>query len=571
MRALLFLLLLPVGSFAQTAIEGRVLDATTRQPLPYCSVGVQGTTHGALTNADGVFQVEADTLRDTLRFSYIGYRTTGLPALAVLRQRDVLLPASSTQLAQVEVFPDDALYERVIRAARWLRSLEPASARAYFELETHLDTRPVEVVECFYNARLDGARISGLDLKHGRIGIAPMGDRFFVSLNTTKAISLFDPTAHNDLFPMSPMQWTSVRKLRRSYSVEIVSSSVEEGVDHLHLAPRDSTGIAFSADLWLDANTDAVRVLELGCTHCAEHPFVPLWNEHAINGVDLRFRQTWRTWENRSVLDHVELDYTLDYANDTGPERIDTKAVLHVFDPGGAFILPLFDYDREQSDYRKITFQPYDSAFWSTAPALVRTAQQERDRDFFKHRGLLTGSSVPEEWRSKSFFESNYAWWSAKKRISLKSLPPPPEDATRPADIQSKGTSAPISQVNLEAQIFLDIDTAHGVVRTFSATVLDGFRSYYHLPEQVYTDCFINLFFDLCEMERRKMDEQLHAPGIGVDGMRAIHAEAVAQMHRTTQRYIREVKLGADRIALQRWNAVVKDALGIDNIALFGL
>ncbi|MBK6777291.1 MAG: hypothetical protein IPG74_16120 [Flavobacteriales bacterium] len=152
----------------------------------------------------------------------------------------------------------------------------------------------------------------------------------------------------------------------------------------------------------------------------------------------------------------------------------------------------------------------------------------------------------------------------------MKSLPPPAEVA-RPASFRSQGAAAPITQVNLEAQLYLDMDTTNGGLRIFTATALDGFRSYYRLPEEVHTDAFINIFFDLCEMERRKMAARLSEPGLTAPRALAIHAQAVAEMQRTTQQYMKEVKLGADRAALQRWNTVVKEALGIDNMALFGL
>ncbi|MEO8067855.1 MAG: carboxypeptidase-like regulatory domain-containing protein [Flavobacteriales bacterium] len=571
MRAPLLLCLLPFGAVAQTPISGRVLDAATHEPLPYCNVILVGSQRSTLTNAEGAFSIAADTLADSLRFAYVGYRPLVLAASTVQRRNGILLHPSAHQLTQFVATANTKQYDRVARVAKALRSIAPYAARSYFEMETHLDERPVEVVECFYNGRFSGARTDGLDLKQGRIGIAPMGDRYFVSLNTTKAITLFDPTERNAHFPTSPFQWPSAKKLRKAYRVELVSTSTDEALDHLRMTPRDSSGIAFTVDLWLSAVSDAVEVIELHCTDCARHPFLPLWSEHAINSVDLRIRQTWRAWNGRNVLDHLELVYTLAYANPERPERIDTKAVLHLFDPGGAFILPLFEYDQEQPDYRKITMQPYDTLFWDRAPTLVRTAQQERDRDFLQRNGLLTGSSAPGPWKKSGFFESNCAWWSADKRVSLKSLPPPPEDATRPAGFRSQGAAAPISQVNLEAQLYLDMDTTGGQLRVFTATALDGFRSYYLLPEERHTDAFINIFFDLCEMERRTLQEQLLQPGITAERARGIHSFWTDHMNTLTRHYLKETSLGADRVALAKWNARVKEALGIDNMALFGL
>lgn len=567
----IFGLLLPTSVCAQKVLSARVIDARTREPLPYCSIAIMGTTHGTITNADGDFRLQADSLLDTLNFSYVGYATLRIPVREFSGRGEVFMRSSTTQLREVAVFPNDELYKRVVRAGQVLRTLRPSVGRTYFELGTHLGDRPVEVVEAFHNARFDGGRITGLDLKHGRIGIAPVDGRYFVNLNTSKAMVLFDPSGGNGHFPVSPLQCWSVWKLRQAYDVELVSiGDAEEQVDHLRLTPRDSGGVAFKAELWLKSGTHEVQALELTCAPCGRHPFVPLWEEQAIERVDMRLRQTWRTTDGQQTLDHMELDLLMDYSNSVSPERIDTKAVLHVFDPGGAFILPFFDYDRDQPDYRKITFQPYDSAFWATAPTLVRTVQQQSDEAFVNEHGIVTGMLPVQGERKVPLFESNYAWWSATKRVSLKTLTSSATGVPIPRPGRRGGGPA-ITKVDLRAQIYLDVDTANGAVRHVSATAFDGFRSYYHLAPQPYTNAFINLFFDLCEMERRKMEDQITDPAPSLVRLRRIHAQATANMERTTQRFIRETHLGADRSAMERWNQRVRDALGIDNLTLFGL
>ena len=141
----------------------------------------------------------------------------------------------------------------------------------------------------------------------------------------------------------------------------------------------------------------------------------------------------------------------------------------------------------------------------------------------------------------------------------------------RPANYQQRGATVPATQVNLEAQLYLDMDTTGGTLRVFSATLLDGFRSYYHLPEERHTDCFINLFFDLCELERRTMQAELQQPSMTAEQARSIHSSWTNHMRDLTRRYMKETALGSDHNALLKWNDKVKEALGIDNMALFGL
>ncbi len=567
MRAPLLLFLLPLWAHAQTSISGRVVDSDTHEPLPYCSVGIRGTTTGTLTNEAGAFALRMDTTHAMVLFSYIGYRQRTMAANELLNGADVLLEQLRTELPGIDVRPDqDRLYAVFAACARHMRQSKQERAKVYYELDTHMDERPVEVIECFYNALIDGPRIKRLDLKNGRVGVAPVDDHYFVSLNVTKAMSLFDLRREHAKFPTTPFQWTSERALRKHYRIELVASvSDGEALEHVRLVPRDSSGTAFIADVWLNEATATVRSIELECRGCQRHPFLPLKAEHPLRDITMRVKQTFRMDEG---LEHMELDYAMRFSERGTSHAVHTQAVMHVFEPGGAFILPLFDYDREQSDYRKITFQPYDTAFWANTPTLVRTEQQERDREFFAEHGVLTGSTRVAVQRG-TLFESNYAWWSPSKRISLKTFPSAATPGAPSKDIQSKGMAIAASQVHLEAQLYLDIDTTGGHTRLFTATVFDGFRSYYRLPDQPHTPVILNIFFDLCEIERRTMDARMRAPGLGLDRIRALHAEAVKAMERTTQLYLKEVRLGEDRQALARWNALVKDALGIDNIALF--
>ncbi|HMC98356.1 MAG TPA: carboxypeptidase-like regulatory domain-containing protein, partial [Flavobacteriales bacterium] len=381
MRCAFLLLLVPTPAFAQSIVEGRSVDAETHAPLPYCSVVVQGTTQGTITNADGFFRLAADSLRDTLVFSYVGYARRALPAGALAGGGDVLLDPSVTHMREVEVRAnDDRLYQLVARCAQGLRMYAAHPAKLYFEMSTHMDERPVEVLEAFYNVRINGPHVEDLMLKQGRIGIAPVDGRYFVSLDVTKAMSLLDIREAHPKFPMSPFQWTKARALARHYEARYAGSSMDDArLDHVVLEPRDSTSGAFAVEAWIDGTTAQARSIELHCTDCRPHPFVVLKPEDRITSMSMRVRFTFKDGPAPAPLDHMELDYELGYVDAQGPRHVHTTAVMRPFQHNASFILPLFNYDLTQNDYRKITFQPYDSVFWATSPTLVRTDAQEHD------------------------------------------------------------------------------------------------------------------------------------------------------------------------------------------------
>src|SRR5690606_25441071 len=72
--SLLFLLLTPFGMMAQGQISGTVTENLTGASLIGVNVIVKGTTTGTVTDFEGRYHISAD-LRDTLVFSYIGYKS----------------------------------------------------------------------------------------------------------------------------------------------------------------------------------------------------------------------------------------------------------------------------------------------------------------------------------------------------------------------------------------------------------------------------------------------------------------------------------------------------------------
>lgn len=74
----LFALLFSFQAYAQDTyipIKGRLIDRTTKEPVPYASIYIQGKTIGTTSNEDGkfVFYIPSEFNKDTLMISMIGY------------------------------------------------------------------------------------------------------------------------------------------------------------------------------------------------------------------------------------------------------------------------------------------------------------------------------------------------------------------------------------------------------------------------------------------------------------------------------------------------------------------
>jgi len=84
-----------------TVIKGKVTDSKTNETLTGVSVGVKGTTRGAITDVNGAYSITA-TPTDVLTFSFLGYKKA---ERLVANQTiiDVKLEASEDQLKEVVV------------------------------------------------------------------------------------------------------------------------------------------------------------------------------------------------------------------------------------------------------------------------------------------------------------------------------------------------------------------------------------------------------------------------------------------------------------------------------------
>src|SRR5690349_7097741 len=108
--ALILSTVLPFWAVAQSAITGRVVDAGTQSPLGYATVLFGGTSAGTTTQADARCQVPAGSGVDSLRISYVGYRTKSVPIAAARPGGPFGIERTAYEMAEFPVNADDGPY-----------------------------------------------------------------------------------------------------------------------------------------------------------------------------------------------------------------------------------------------------------------------------------------------------------------------------------------------------------------------------------------------------------------------------------------------------------------------------
>jgi hypothetical protein len=112
----LLLFALPNKGFAQTTkVSGKIVDAVTREPLPFVNVLLKGTKAGAATDIEGLYTVSTPEKCDSLIISYIGYNRTVRAVKRGVAQEINIGLTQGINLNEVVVHPGENPAHRILR------------------------------------------------------------------------------------------------------------------------------------------------------------------------------------------------------------------------------------------------------------------------------------------------------------------------------------------------------------------------------------------------------------------------------------------------------------------------
>lgn len=109
---ILFLLSLTSSLGLSAQIKGVITDSLTNEPLMYVTVQYEGTGVGAVSNADGEYQVETRNGWNELTFSTIGYVTKKIKFAPGTKVLNVQMVTDDIMLSEVTVKPQKEKYSR---------------------------------------------------------------------------------------------------------------------------------------------------------------------------------------------------------------------------------------------------------------------------------------------------------------------------------------------------------------------------------------------------------------------------------------------------------------------------
>ncbi len=564
---------------AQIFLEGSIKDANTKEPIAFCAIGLKNSTKGWLSNEDGVFGINGVKETDSLVVLFLGYKTKVLSVADFRKNSIIYLHRKTTTLDEVVVTGDHSyLFDIMDKCRKTLFKPKERASKVYFMLESEVENQPVELLECYYNGEFTNNTVKELKFKNGRVGKTVfMDNRNFSSLNISKAFMLIDLLNHVERIPTIPFQLNK-RNLKKTYKLKVRTKFDEQNpVYNIAFEPVRADGKHFSGEVWIEKNTGILKKIVLTIYETTYHPFVTQLAEIGeIGNVSMQICKTFRTLNGENVLDHTDFNYQLSYhhmhSNVIASDYKDTSFIvksnglMYFYDFENLFYIPDFSFDSDQSDYRKISSLTYNESFWSSNTGLSYSDKMRKAIRYFKLKGgflnFRRGMNNKVDTSLRFLYENTNLTWDKKSRLSFK------KDGMKKDTIHLKNDILALAY-KLKAKIFFDINPVGDSLQHYSICVFDVFDTYYNLPEEPFTNCFMNIYFDLFEIERRKMENILVQKKFSIAQMDSVYKQATFNLDRQTAEYFKQVERGKNFKQLEKWNDLVKQQLGIDNIAIF--
>lgn len=553
-------------------IEGRVLDAVTREPVPYANIYDKTIQKGTITNPEGFFRLMVGGVKDSVDVIFLGYTTQSLQLEEGKSSYTVLLEESQQLLREIVVRPSDDSYLYKLLAHCRDNPSDKGQSKAYYMLKTVEGQKQIELVEGYYNAFVSGYELTDLKLKEGRLALQPYEDRLFGSFESSRAITMMKWTHADAYFPTLPLDLGRA-DMKRKFELQLDKKYLDPKQDSVYVisfAPRDTSGLYFSGSIWINTSKDYVVKIILTSPHSLRHPFRPAFQTDRISNVSFKITKTFAEDHGKAMFNHIDFTYGIQYSSRVGEAfektyTVQTQAVLYAYDFNHTFdILGYVDQLQAYNDYRVINAMPYNSFFWRYNDEYGLSEDRRANDAFFADASSITNQTLFNANRvfRKGLFEHPFIQWS-EDRIQLKPM--------KPDSVSGAGWTEPISpdSFQLVVRLWADINRYQDSIHIMTSTIFDPYKSYDYLDINPATQCFINLYFDLCETERRKLDTELKASVPSSEKYSAIYAAAEGRLARLSAQFFKETDHGRNEGNMQKWNTFIVEQLGIDNIALF--
>ena len=373
-------------------LTGKILDASTGQPVPYASISVLNTTAGTTSNAEGEFELKT-TLPIRLVVSELSHQRDTMTvataqALQIrLRPASVLLP---------EVFLGTYTEELIKKAYRQLHksSRTKTYGQAFYRQITRLDGQPTEVQEMIWHAKTTSGGMESSAMAQGRFAAKKALLQFNNFSIFTKSIGIFNPLADST-------QQSGIVSLNvaRDYTLKLLGVSqngnqnlVQIGfVSKSHFSPTPNRGT-----ITIDETTHQVLHFRVESQQLirvtTNNPTFKFKSEASV------YEMAFQPSATGATLDYIKVTYQ-GTVGQLLKEDVNLQASSFTsFYAGQSSPVSGVTYNaagKVKSDLAAIKHTTYDAAAWQNNSAVKRSPLEEEVIKSFEQKGAFGTMLTP--------------------------------------------------------------------------------------------------------------------------------------------------------------------------------
>ncbi len=579
----LVLVLFLSNSISAQFVEGYIRDLESNKPLPYASISIENSTRGSISNEEGYFRIKVNETDSFIVCSYVGYKKKRFEIHELKFTEDIFLEPSEVILNITTVHSDNSyLYDIFDKVRGKMLKSETSKSRAYMKIQSQDNEEPIELIECYYNSTSNAAGIKDLKLKNGRAGVSLDLDKKYLSLSTSKFFAYFNLSRKQDFMPGIPFQMKK-NELKKKYHLSHLMN-VDDSTIYIHFMPMNDKNSFFEGNVYIDLRNHSIKQLELSIDSADRFPFVPIGKSTQLDHIEIRSIINFKSYKMYRVPESIEFEYAFTMKrnpnqgnnsmnlNSTGSlsRKITARGILYQFETGKPFDLPHYEYDESYNDYVQISLLSLNSSFWQFNHGLPLTEKDQQKINYFEEKGKVFNYQSQSDKRNRGqdnvLASTASIVWRDSIRISL-------IESTDPeaAPYSARSSTIPSQRYNIEVQLFLDLVEDGPSYQYYSATVLDVAQTYYLFEQEPFTDIFLNMYFDLCEIERRSMVQKIENGEKSKERILRIYANSIKSMKARTDQYLMDIDRGRNIRAIADYSKLINSELGIDNVKMLGV
>ncbi|RZL14227.1 MAG: carboxypeptidase-like regulatory domain-containing protein [Hymenobacter sp.] len=373
----------------QQRLTGRVVDASTGQPVPYASIGVLRTTLGTTSNAEGEFELRNVPLPGRLVVSELGHG----------RDTVAITASSASQLLQVRLTPTSVLLpealvgsyaaELIAQAYRELRrtNAQKTYGQAFYRQTTRLDNDVTEVQEMVWHAQTSNARVDGTALAQGRFAKKKALISFKDFSLYTKAVTFFD-TQDDSATYQGIISLHTADKFK--LNVQSVVQNGPQQLVEIGLTPLDPASRTRQGSVVIDAATHQILRVRLATTGIHTKSNNPVFKfKDELTQLEFVFGPRPG---GAAALEYLKINYQASMGRPLKSDfnvQVDSFAYFYNGKPGPASGITYAPAKGGEADLAAIKQTTYDPAFWRDNPVVKRTPLEEETMRAFEQKGAF--------------------------------------------------------------------------------------------------------------------------------------------------------------------------------------